>query len=288
MQGWELVLFEGLNGVVWGLILALIALGLCLMFGLMGIINIAHGSLYMLGAVVTVSCMQAFGLNFWLVLVLAPIVVAALCVVINRALFERIVHRDSTVGLLATAGLLLIIDNSVLATFGGSPHSVMPPVPGAVEFFGVYYPSFRLFAAAAAIVVLGVVWAFLRFSRYGLWMRAVPQARELAAAIGVPIKRVNELTVVLVGLTAGFAGALTVPITGAYFQMGLTVLASAFIVVVVGGLSNLFGVVVISIVFGLGRGLFTVFMEPSWAEVASLLMLFPLLYFMPNGIFGGR
>lgn len=288
MEGVELLLFEGLNGVVWGLILALIALGLCLMFGLMRIINIAHGSLYMLGAVVTVSCIQAFGVNYWLLLILAPIAVAALCVIMNRVLFERIVHRDSTVGLLATAGLLLIIDNTVLATFGGAPHAVIPPVTGVAEVFGVFYPKFRLVAALCAFLVLLAVWAFLRFSRYGLWMRAVPQARELAAAIGVPIKKVNELTVVLVGLTAGFAGALTVPITGAYFQMGLTVLASAFIVVVVGGLSNLFGVVVISIVFGLARGLFTFLVEPSWAEVASLLMLFPLLYFMPNGIFGGR
>jgi branched-chain amino acid transport system permease protein len=206
----------------------------------------------------------------------------------NRVLFKRIFHRDSTVGLLATAGLMLIIDNSVLATFGGAPHSIIPPVPGVVQVFGLHYPAFRLVAAAIAIVVLGVVWAFLRFSRYGLWMRAVPQARDLAAATGVPIARVNELTVALVGLTAGFAGALIVPISGAYFQMGLTVLASAFVVVVVGGMGNLLGVVVISIGFGLVRGLFTVVLEPSWADAASLFILLPLLYFMPNGIFGGR
>lgn len=288
MSGWELVLFEVFNGVVWGLVLALISLGLCLIYGLMGIINIAHGSLYMLGAIVGAYCMQAFGMNFWLILVVAPLVVAAFSVVINRVLFERIVHRNATIGLLATAGLLLIIDNSVLATFGGAPESVIAPLSGAVRVFGVYYPLYRLVAAMIAIAVLGAVWAFLRFSRYGLWMRAVPQARELAAAIGVPIARVNELTIALAGLTAGFAGALMTPISGAYFQMGLGVLASAFIVVVIGGLGNLFGAIVVSIGLGVIRGLLAVVMAPGWAEIASLLALLPLLYLRPNGIFGGR
>lgn len=288
MQGWELIFFEMLNGVVWGLILALISLGLCLIYGLMGIINIAHGSLYMLGAVVGVFCAKALGLNFWAVLVVAPLCVAALGVALNRVLFARIVHRNATIGLLATAGLLLIIDNTVLATFGGTPESVIPPVSGAVSIFGVYYPLYRLLAAFIALAVLAAVWGFLRFSRYGLWMRAVPQGRDLAAAIGVPISRVNELTVALGGLTAGLAGALVTPISAAYFQMGLAILASAFIIVVIGGLGNLLGAVVVSIGFGLIRGLLSTAMTPTWAEVAALLVLLPVLYFKPNGIFGGR
>lgn len=288
MLGWESVIFEVLNGVVGGLLLALIALGLCLIYGLMGIINIAHGSLYMLGAVLVVYCIQTLGLQFWVSLIVAPLAVALLSIIINRLLLTRIVHRNSTVGLLATAGLLLIIDNTVLATFGGAAAAVIPPISGAVQVFGVYYPLYRLVTAAIALVVLVTVWAFLRFTRYGLWMRAVPQSRELAAAIGVPIARVNELTVALVGLTAGFAGALITPISGAYFQMGITILASAFIVVVIGGLGNLFGAVIVAIGFGVIRGLFTVGAGPAWAEVAALIALFPLLYFVPNGIFGGR
>lgn len=288
MHGLDIVLFEGLNGIVWGLILALLSLGLCLVFGLMGIINLAHGSIYMLGAMIAVYCIQTLGLNFWLSVIVAPVVVAILCLVFNRALFARIAYRSPAIGLLATAGLLLIIDYTVLATFGGAPHSIASPLPGVVRVFGVFYPTFRLVAALISLVILGGVWAFLRFSRYGLWMRAVPQAPQLAAAAGVPIFRVNELTVILAGATAGVAGALIVPISGAYYQMGLTVLAAMFMVVVVGGLGNLFGVVVISICFGLARGLFTIVMEPSWAQIASLLALFPVLYFMPNGIFGTR
>lgn len=285
---WQSVLFEVLNGVIWGLILALIALGLCLIYGLMGIINIAHGSLYMVGAVAGVFIANTLGVNFWIMLLIVPLGVALLGVLLNELLFKRVVHRDPAIGLLATAGLLLIIDNIVLATFGGTPESIQAPLSGAVSIAGVYYPLYRIVVALIAIAVLGAVWAFLRFTTYGLWLRAVPQGRDLAAAIGVPIARVNRLTVALGALTAGLAGVLMTPISAAYFQMGLTILASSFIVVVVGGLGNLMGAVVVSILFGLLRGLFSLFMTPTWAEIGTLLVLLPILYFKPNGIFGGR
>lgn len=288
MTAWEPVLFQLLNGVVWGLILALISLGLCLIYGLMGIINIAHGSLYMVGAVLTVYLAKALGMNFWLVLLLAPLAVAALGLVLNSLVFARVVRRDPAIGLLATAGLLLIIDNSALALFGGAPESVNAPLEDAVQIFGIHYPSYRLAAAGIALAVLIAVWAFLRYTKYGLWMRAVPQSRDLAAAIGVPIARVNAVTVALGGLTAGLAGALVAPISAAYFQMGLTILASAFIIVVIGGLGNLLGAVVVALGFGVILGLFSVALTPTWAEATTLLVLVPLLYFKPNGILGSR
>lgn len=282
------IAFELLNGVAWGLVLALISLGLCLIYGLMGIINIAHGSLFMLGAILGVHGVNAWGLNYWAVLVFAPLIIGLLGVLLNRAVFQRVVHRPPTIGLLATAGLLLIIDNSVLAVFGAVPESVLPPITGAVRLFGIYYPTFRLAAAAIAAAALLAVWAFLRFTRYGLWMRAVPQARDLAAGVGVPIARINDLTVGLAGLAAGLAGALVSPISAAHFQMGLTILAPAFIIVVIGGLGNLSGAVTVAIGFGLIRGLFTTLMTPTAAEAASLLVLLPLLYFRPGGIFASR
>lgn len=288
MEGSSLILFELFNGIAWGLVLALIALGLGLIYGLMGIINLAHGSLYMLGAVFGVYLVRDFGFNFWLMLLVAPLAVGALGIVISKLLFENVVHRSSTIGLLATAGLLLVIDNSVLATFGGAPESVAFPIAGAVKFAGMYYPKYRLVAAVIALAALMVVWAMLRFTRYGLWMRAVPQGRELAAAIGVPIIRVNRLTVALAGTVAGFAGALITPISAANFQMGLQVLATAFIIVVVGGLGNLWGAAAVAILYGIIRGLLTVVLTPSWAEVGSLVILLPILYFRPNGIFGKR
>jgi branched-chain amino acid transport system permease protein len=287
-MAWESVFFQLLNGVVWGLILALISLGLCLIYGLMGIINIAHGSLYMAGAVLTVYLAKTFAINFWVLLVLAPIAVAALSLILNGLVFERVVRRDPAIGLLATAGLLLILDNSALALFGGAPESVIAPLDGAIQIFGVYYPSYRLAAAGLALAVLLAVWALLRYTKYGLWMRAVPQARDLSAAIGVPIRRVNAVTVALGGLTAGLAGALVAPISAAHFQMGLTILASAFVVVVIGGLGSLFGAVVVALAFGLVLGLFSVMLTPTWAEAMTLLVMLPVLYFKPKGLFGSR
>jgi branched-chain amino acid transport system permease protein len=279
--------FELLNGVVWGLILAMIALGLCLIYGLMGVINIAHGSFYMVGAVAGVYVVNHLGANFWMALLVVPLLLGAIGLVLNAVVFEQVVRRDPTIGLLATAGLLLIIDNGTLAIFGGTPESIAPPVLGGVSIFGVFYPAYRLVAAGIAIVVLGLTWLFLRFTVYGLWMRATPQSRDLASAIGIPIGRVNQLTVVLGAMTAGLAGVLVAPISAAYFQMGLTILAASFMVVVIGGLGNLLGVVGIALLFGVIRGLLSVVMPPTWAEVAVLLVLLPIMYFKPNGIFEG-
>lgn len=287
MQLFNEIFFELLNGVVWGLVLAMIALGLCLIYGLMGVINIAHGSFYMMGAMVGVYLVNHFGVSFWVALIVVPIVLGILGLVLNSLVFERVVRRDPAIGLLATAGLLLIMDNSALAIFGGAPESIAPPVLGGLSILGVFYPAYRILAAAIAIIVLGLTWLFLRFTVYGLWMRATPQSRDLASAIGIPIGRVNQLTVVLGVMTAGLAGVLVAPISAAYFQMGLTILAASFMVVVVGGLGNLAGVVAIALVFGIIRGLLSVVMPPTWAEVAVLLVLLPIMYFRPNGIFAG-
>ncbi len=287
MQLFNEIFFELLNGVVWGLILAMIALGLCLIYGLMGVINIAHGSFYMVGAVVGVFVVNHLGVNFWVALLVVPLLLGVIGLVLNALVFERVVRRDPTIGLLATAGLLLIIDNGVLAIFGGTPESIAPPVSGGISILGVFYPSYRLVAAAIAIAVLILTWLFLRFTVYGLWMRATPQSRDLASAIGIPIGRVNQLTVMLGAMTAGLAGVLVAPISAAYFQMGLTILAASFMVVVIGGLGNLPGVVAIALMFGVVRGLLCVVMPPTWAEVVVLLVLLPVMYFKPNGIFEG-
>ena len=234
----ELFAFQLLNGIVWGLLLALIALGLSLIYGLMRINNLAHGSLFMLGAMLAAYGANRLNLDFWLAAVLSSLALGAFMLLLNTALFTRIMDRDITVGLLATAGLLLTIDNTALGVFGGEPQSVDAPIEDAVSVAGIDYPAYRLAAAAIAVLVLLAVWAFMRFTKYGLWMRAVPMARELAPATGIPILRVNAITLALGGLTAGLAGALATPITGAHFQMGLAILAPSFIVVVIGGLGQ--------------------------------------------------
>lgn len=288
MEMWQLILYESMDGVVWGLILAMISLGLCLIFGLMGLMNVAHASLYMLGAVLAAYFTASVGLDFWEALVIAPLVIAALSALLNRLVLLRVAGRSPAIGLLATAGLLLVIDNSVLATFGSTAVPVSSPFDGALTIGGIPYPLYRLLVAGMAIIILGAIFCLLKYTRYGLWMRAVPQAPELAAAVGVPIRRVNDLTVLLSGGLAGLAGVLVAPITGAHFQMGIAILASAFIVIVLGGMGNLLGAVVIAILLGLCRGIFAVYLTPTLAEVMSLLVLLLVLLVRPNGLFGAR
>ena len=278
------LIFQTFNGVVWGLIFALIALGLSLTFGLMNLMNVAHASFYMLGAVLTAQLVTRLGLGFWSGAALATISVGGLGVVVNRLVLARVVDSPPVIGLLATAGLLLVIESSTLATFGAVPVSVDPPVDATFSIFGVDYPGYRLVVASLAVAILIVTFLLLRFTRFGLWMRAAPQQRELALISGVSSGRINTATVIIGSLLAGVAGALVAPIAGAHFQMGSSVLAVAFTVIVVGGAGNLWGAVVIAILLGVVRGVAAAFMTPSEAEILSLVLLLPVLLLRPDGI----
>jgi branched-chain amino acid transport system permease protein len=283
-----ILVFQTFNGVVWGLIFALIALGLSLTFGLMNLMNVSHASFYMLGAVLTAQFVTRLGLGFWTGALLATIAVGVLGIVVNKVILERIAVAPPAIGLLATAGLLLVIDNSTLATFGSVPVSVEPPIDATLPIFGIEYPAYRLLVAGVAVVILTSTFLFLRFTRVGLWMRAVPQQRELASISGISSNRVNMATVILGSLLAGIAGALITPIAGAHFQMGSSVLAVAFTVIVVGGVGNLWGAVVIAILLGIIRGVGSALVTPTQAEILSLVVLLPLLLLWPNGIFAKR
>ena len=278
------LIFQTFNGVVWGLIFALIALGLSLTFGLMNLMNVAHASFYMLGAVLTAQFVARLGLGFWSGAALATISIGALGAIINRLVLARVTDSPPVIGLLATAGLLLVIESSTLATFGAVPVSVDPPVDATFSIFGVDYPGYRLVVAGIAVVLLIATFLLLRFTHFGLWMRAAPQQRELALISGVSSDRVNTVTVIVGSLLAGAAGALIVPIAGAHFQMGSSVLAVAFTVIVVGGAGNLWGAVAIAILIGVVRGVAVAFMTPSQAEILSLAMLLPVLLLRPDGI----
>lgn len=288
MDTLPLLIFQCLNGVVWGLIFAMIVLGLSLTFGLMNLMNVAHGSFYMLGAMLTATFASGHGINFALSVLLSVAIVSALGVVVNRLVLDRLVGSEPLIGLLSTAGLLLLIDSFALAFFGSAAISVEDPISESIEIFGAFYPVYRLVVAGIAIAAIAGLFCFLRFTRQGLWMRAVPESRELSLIAGVSPRRVSRTTVILGSFLAALAGALITPISSAHFQMGLTILGTGFIVVVVGGAKNLMGTVVVAIGLGIIRGIAATFVAPTEAEVISLVALLPLLVIWPNGIFGGR
>jgi branched-chain amino acid transport system permease protein len=170
-----LLLFQVLNGLVRGLVIALIAPGLALIFGVLGVINVAHGSLYMLGAVVAWYLLERTG-SFWLALAAAPLLVGLLSMGIERVVL-RPVETEKVLTIIATTGVLMIIQHSVIATFGGGVPRIPNPVPGAIDVFGLRYPVYRLVVAGLSVVAIALLWVFLTPSATGRSSRSAPTAR---------------------------------------------------------------------------------------------------------------
>ena len=212
----QTLIFQLLNGLVWGLILALITLGLTLIFGILSIINIAHAALYMLGAVLAWEVIQYTG-SFWAAMVIAPLLVGLVSVAIERVIL-RPISGNFVLSILATLGMLFIIQDTVLATFGGGLQRIANPIRGTMSIFGLHYPYYRLFVAGVSISTMLVVWVFLNRTKYGLWIRAVKQDPQIATAMGIPVSIVYMSTVALGGILAGLSGVLAGPIVAIEYQ----------------------------------------------------------------------
>jgi branched-chain amino acid transport system permease protein len=282
----ELLIFQLLNGLVWGLILALIALGLTLIFGILNVVNIAHAALYMLGAVIGWQVVQYTG-SFWTALMIAPLAVGAISIAMERIVLRPIAD-NFTLSIVATLGLLFILQDSVLATFGGELQRLVPPIQGALPVFGLQYPYYRLFVAGFSLATMLAVWVFLNRTRYGLWIRAVKQDLEIATAMGVPVSLVYMSTIGLGGVLAGLSGVLAAPIVVVEYQMGLKILAFAFIIVVVGGFGSIMGSIVAAVLIGSLDGVFATFFDATDARILTLVLMSLILLWRPDGIFRKR
>lgn len=281
-----LLLFQLLNGLVWGLIIALIALGLALVFGILEVINVAHGSLYMLGAVVAWYVLEATG-SFWVAVVAAPTSVGLLSMAMERVVL-RPIEQQKLLTIIATTGVLLIIQHSVLAVFGGGLQRIPNPVPGAVAVFGVTYPVYRLLVAGLSVATIALLWLFLTRTRHGLWLRAARQDPRMATALGIPIERTYMLAMGLGGFLAALGGVLAAPIVVIQYEMGFDILATTFIVVVIGGFGSLFGAAAVAVLLGVLEGVASVFVTPTHARILSLVVMAAILLARPEGIFRGR
>src|SRR6201993_4356388 len=180
------------NGLIWGLIIALIALGLAVIFGLLDIINLAHGDFFMVGTVLAWATLQSTG-NFWLAFIVAPLIGFILGALIQRMVIQPI-RNVAALSIVATFGLSLILQEGVRMTFGPTPRRILPPIQGTFSVFGIDYEVYRVFAAFIAIVALAGFFVFLHRTKLGTWMRAVRHDRETAIAMGVPAQRVYVLT----------------------------------------------------------------------------------------------
>lgn len=281
----DLVLVLAMNGLVWGLIVALIALGLSIIFGLLDFINVAHGDFFMVGTVLAWTTIEYTG-NYWLAFLVVPIAGLLLGAATERAVL-RPVQTSASLSIVAAFGLSLILQESVRATFGATPKRILDPIGTTVAILSVQYPIYRLFAAAVSVVALAGFFLVLHRTKFGTWMRAVRQDRETAIAMGVPANLVFAVTFGLGTAMAMLGGVVAAPITTVEFRLGLDVLPLCFIAVIIGGLGNLPGTAAAAVLLAVLEGVITSFSEPTTARIASLVLMSVVLLLRPQGIFAG-
>ncbi|MDT3679679.1 MAG: branched-chain amino acid ABC transporter permease [Burkholderiaceae bacterium] len=279
MQG---ILAALLNSLEIGLLLFVIAVGLNIVFGVLNVINFAHGGLYMLGAYFTYSVVAYLGLPFWPALALAPLAVAVIAVLIERVVLRQVYGRDVSDSLLVTFALLLVIDDAVRVAWGSGIHVVAPPpsLRGTIDVLGITYPVYSFFVMGAALVAMFALWLFFVRTRAGRIVRAAAIDRRMAEGIGIDVPRVITGVFALGAWMAGAAGVIAAPIRAIAPGMGDRVIIDAFIVVVIGGLGSfpgtLLGALVLGLIYGFGgRYLPQVNLVLPYLGMALVLLLRP-------------
>jgi len=280
----DLILIQTVNGIVTGMILALVASGLTLIFGIMDVVNFAHGELFMLGAYIGVIVMVATG-NFWLALVISALVIALLGAAIQIVTLRPLIGRDPLNTILVTFGISLILQNFALWYFGPIARRMPSPLTGHFNLFYLDYPWYRLVIAALSAAIIGGFWLFLKYGKYGIWIRATTQDRVMAQAMGIPVPWVLTGVFALGAGTAAASGVLFAPLVGVDHSMGLDWVLKAFIVVVVGGMGSLGGSVVAAIFISLLESYASIWVDPSQAVIVSFVVLILTLLFKPTGLF---
>ena len=280
----EQILIQTINGIVVGMILALVASGLTLIFGIMDVVNFAHGEFLMLGAYAGVIALAGTG-SFWLALVIASLVVAALGAAIHVTTLRPLLGRDPLNTILATFGVSLVLQNYALWQFGPVPRKIEEPITGYFGLFYLEYPWYRLMIAVLSAAIIAALWLFLKYSTYGVWIRATTQDRVMAQAMGIPVPRVLTIVFAIGSGMAAASGVLFGPLVGVNHAMGLDWVLKAFIVVVVGGMGNLGGSIAAAIFISLLESYAAIWLDPSQAVIVSFVALILTLLFRPTGLF---
>jgi len=277
-------IIQVLNGFNLILILILVALGLVIIFGLMQVINMAHGEFFLLGAY-TVVMAQWGGLNFWVGLVFSAVVVGLIGLMVEffciRYLYGRLMDT-----ILATWGISIGIKQFIILVYGPAGQMVTHPLPAMVRFLGIEYPAYRLFTMAASIVIiLFTFYVFLR-TDYGLKARAVIANRNMASVLGINTRKMYRTSFVFGSALAGLAGGIMSPLMSVDPQMGLGYLIPAFLAIIVGGLGTLYGVLGGGTIIGGADSIFSYLISPVGAQIIVFSMAIVLIRLRPQGMFG--
>jgi branched-chain amino acid transport system permease protein len=283
----ELGLPQVVLGLVNGAFYALLSLGLAVIFGLLNVINFAHGAQFMMGAFVAWMLMNYLGIGYWGALVLAPLIVGLLAVVLEKTMISKLYKLDHLYGLLLTFGLALIIEGIFRNQYGSSGLPYAPPaaLAGGVDLGFMFLPKYRLWVVVAALGMSLATWLVIEKTRLGAYLRAATENAALVQAFGVNVPRMVTLTYAAGVALAAFAGVLAAPIYSVNPQMGSSLIIVVFAVVVIGGMGSILGSVVTGFGLGLVEGLTKVF----WPEASSTVIFFIMaivLLARPAGLFG--
>ena len=286
----DLLLQTSLNALYAASFMALVAVGLVLIFGVMGIINFAHGELYMLGAYAVVAVYADFKMSFFLAVAIGLVFVGMVGIGMERGLFRPM--RDNPLGgLVVSIGFLLILQALAVVGFGVRMEHIPPPTQIILHPFGdggAVMPLQRLYVIVASIVLLSALWLFLRKTRFGWAMRACAQDPEAAALQGISMNQVSRLAFFIGASLAGVAGALTAPLVRVQPYMGHSVIITAFIIIIVGGIGSLEGAVVAAVLYAFVHTFVTTFYDGVIADIVGLVLMLLVLIVKPTGLFGAR
>ena len=275
-----------LTGVALGSIYALLALGLCLIFGMLGVVNFAHGAFFMVGAFLGVYFLGLTG-NFFFSLFLVPIVTGAVGLVTERFLIRPLYGRGIDYPLLLTFGLSYVLIEVMRVTFGieGLPSITPDSLKGSMNVGIGYFPKYRIFLIAmTALIILGI-WFFIQKTRYGLIIKAGSRDPEIVKVLGVDVAKVWLLVFGIGTAIAGLSGILASPTRSVNPEMGIPILAESFVVTVVGGMGSPIGAVVAGLLVGVVYSLTSLF-APALAELSIFVLMAVVLLIRPQGLFG--
>jgi branched-chain amino acid transport system permease protein len=277
-----------LNGLLAGAYYLLIALGLSLIFSLGGIVNLAHGAFYAIGAYLALTIGQSMG--FASAAVLSPIAVGVLGVAIERTLFRRFYKSDPALSLLLTFGLAMVAEQVLRMVFGAPPLSWSIPqeLRGQIFLGDFVYPRYRMLILTIAVMCVAGLWFLLQRTPFGRVVRAGVQNPEMVGALGISLQPYMAAVSFLGCGLAGLAGVMLAPIFSIHPAMGAEIITSAFVVVVIGGLGSFWGVVLAAMIVGVTKGIVTALGYPEQSEAAIYLLMLVVLLVRPRGLFGER
>ena len=276
-----------LLGLVNGSFYAMLSLGLAVIFGLLNVINFSHGALYMVGAFLAYIGVTQFGLNYWMMLVLAPLLVGLLGIVIERTMLRWLYKLDHLYGLLLTFGLTLLLEGLFRSFYGVSGQTLDVPeqLAGATNLGFMILPNYRAWVVAASLVVCLGTWFVIEKTRLGAYLRAGTENPKLVEAFGINVPRMVTLTYGFGVALAGLAGVLAAPVINVTPLMGSNLIIVVFAVVVIGGMGSILGSIITGLMLGVIEGLTRVF-YPEGSEVVVFVVMVIVLLLRPAGLFG--